>query len=168
MFKDFIEKIEEIKNQEFEVTRSRGSLAIQQTQRNNMKRELMEAFFEGLQDFGAENGVDFYITADGLIMEIVNEDVMNKVAYKKDANDGDIEGLISVEFNLKIKNLDYDAEFEETLYLEEQAEKERKAKEKEIVKREKIKRDAEDRANKARLKEQKLAELIQKNQEANE
>lgn len=160
MFKEFIELIRDIEEREIDVVRSRGALALQQTQRNALKNEIMEAFRLGLEELGDKAGVDFYETSDGIIMEIDNEHVRKRVSRMKDESDGDSEGYISIEFNCKIKNLDYDAEIEEFIFQEERAEKEAKAAQREKEKREKIKRDAETRAAQARIRERKMAELL--------
>lgn len=162
MFTKFIELIRNVEEREIEVVRSRGALALQQTQRNALKNEIMSAFKEGLEDLGAMAGVDFYETADGIIMEIDNEKVRRRVKRMKDENDGDSEGYISIEFNCKIKNLDYDAELEELIYIEEQKEKAEKEAKRERDKQAKIKKDAELRAVQARTRERKLAELMEK------
>ena len=167
MFKDFIELIRDIEQREIEVVRSRGALALQQTQRNLLKNEIMEAFQMGLEELGDKAGVDFYETGDGIIMEIDNEHVKKRVSRMKDQSDGDSEGYISIEFNCKIKNLDYDAEVEEFIFQEERAEKAEKEKSREKAKQEKIRRDAESRAAHARNRERKLAALLAKSEEAN-
>ena len=167
MFKDFIELIRDIEKREIEVVRSRGALALQQTQRNALKNEIMEAFQTGLEELGDEVGIDFYETSDGIIMEIDNEYVRKRVSRMKDESDGDSEGFISIEFNCKIKNLDYDAEVEEFIFQEERAEKLEKEKAREKAKQAKIKRDAENRAVQARARERKMAELIARNERAN-
>lgn len=161
MFEKFGKLMEQLQDQEFEVVRSRGSLALQQTQRNQMKEELMQALHEGFQEVGEEYGFDVYFTADGIIFEVKNLAVIKRVGRMRDVeHEGDIKGFISLEHNLKIKNLDYDAELEEEAYLAELAEAEEKAKIKEAQKKDKIKRDAEIRAGKARLREQKIAALL--------
>ena len=168
MFKEFIELIRDVEKREIEVVRSRGALALQQTQRNALKNEIMKAFQAGLDELGEKAGVDFYETSDGIVMEIDNEYVRNRVRRMKDESDGESEGYISVEFNCKIKNLDYDAHIEQYVFQLEREEKLRKAKEREKAKREKIKRDAETRAAQARIREHKLAELLARSKEANE
>ena len=86
----------------------------------------------------------------------------------KDENDGDSEGYISVEFNCKIKNLDYDAHIEQLVFQAEQEAKLEKEKAREKAKQEKMKRDAEARAAQAAIRERKLAELLARNEKANE
>lgn len=161
MFKDFGSVVQKMQEQEFEVVRSRGSLALQQTQRNKTKAELMEALYQGFQDVGAEYGFDIYMTSDGVIFEVKNNEVLRKVNRMKDQkHEQDIQGYISLEFNVKIKNLDYDAELMEEAYLAEIEEAKEKAKQKEIQKRAKIQRDAEIRAGKARIREQKILSIL--------
>jgi hypothetical protein len=161
MFKEFGDVIEKMADESFEVVRSRGSLALQQTQRNKTKAELMKALYEGFQEVGAEYGFDVYITSDGVIFEVNNENVIRKVNRMKDPqHEEDVQGFISLELNVKIKNLDYDAEIEEEAYFSAIKEAEEKAKKKEAQKREQIKRDAEMRAGRARLREQKILSLL--------
>ena len=167
MFKEFIELIRDIEKREIDVVRSRGALALQQTQRNALKNEIMEAFQAGLEELGDKTGIDFYETSDGIIMEIDNEHVRKRVSRMKDESDGDSEGYISIEFNCKIKNLDYDAEVEEFIFQEERAEREAKAAQREKEKRAKIKRDAEARAVQVRIRERKMAELLARGEKAN-
>jgi hypothetical protein len=165
MFEKFGGLIQDMQERQFEVVRSRGSLALQQTQRNNAKSELMEAFLDGLRQVGDEYGFEVYETAEGVIMEIKNDQVMRKVSRMKDENEKDIIGFISIEHNLKIKNLDYDAELEEELFLQEKELAEQKAKQKESEKRKKIQSDAEIRAGKARLREAKIEQLLREGKE---
>jgi hypothetical protein len=160
MFKKFGDLIQEMQERQFEVVRSRGSLALQQTQRNTAKAELMEAFLDGLREVGDEYGFEVYETAEGVIMEVKNDHVMKRVNRMKDENESDIIGFISIEHNLKIKNLDYDAELEEELFLQEKEIAEQKAQQKEQQKRAKIQSDAEVRAGKARLRQAKMEELL--------
>ena len=161
MFDKLGKLIEQLQDQEFEVVRSRGSLALQQTQRNQMKEQLMQAMYEGFEELGEKFGFDVYFTAEGVIFEIKNINVIKKVNRMRDVeHEEDVKGYISLEHNLKIKNLDYDAEVEEEAYLAELAEAEEQAKIKEKAKRDKIKRDAELRAGKARMREQKIAALM--------
>ena len=167
MFKDFIELIRDIEQREIEVVRSRGALALQQTQRNALKNEIMKAFQMGLEELGDKVGIDFYETSEGIIMEIDNEYVKKRVSRMKDQSDGDSEGYISIEFNCKIKNLDYDAETEEFIFQEEREERVEKEKAREKSKQAKIKRDAENRAAQARHRERKMAELLARSEKAN-
>ena len=167
MFKEFIELIRDIEKREIDVVRSRGALALQQTQRNALKNEIMKAFQAGLDEVGEKAGLDFYETSDGIIMEIDNEHVRKRVRRMKDESDGDSEGYISIEFNCKIKNLDYDAHVEQLIFQAEREAKLEKEKAREKAKQEKIKRDAETRAAQALIRERKLAELLVRSGKAN-
>jgi len=160
MFEKFGALIQEMQERQFEVVRSRGSLALQQTQRNGAKSDLMKAFLDGLRQVGDEYGFEVYETAEGVIMEVRNDHVMKRVSRMRDESEQDILGFISIEHNLKIKNLDYDAELEEDLFLQEKELAEQKAKQKEQQKRAKIQSDAEIRAGKARLREAKIEALL--------
>ena len=62
---------------------------IKQKQRNELKYNLTELFIEGLELLGIE---EINRTIDGYIYELQNE----------------IEGVIPIEFNVKVKNIDYD------------------------------------------------------------
>lgn len=165
MFKNFGNKIQEMKEKDYDVARSRGALALQQTQRNLSKSELMEALYHSLVEVGDEYGFEVYNTADGVILEVENENVMKKVNRLKDKSEQDIFGYISIEFNLKIKNLDYDAQLEEELYVAEIAARAAEKAKKEASKKRKIQDDAEARAVKQRLREAKIARLLEDRKE---
>lgn len=164
MFEKFGQKIQELQEYEFEVVRSRGSLALQQTQRNITKAELTEAFMEGMRELAEEYGFDVYITKEGVIMEIGNPSVLKGIKRLAEESDEDLSGYISIEHSLVIKNLDYNAELEEELYLEELALAKEAAAAREEKKKAKIKNDAETRATKARLREQRIAQLMKEKQ----
>ncbi|MCF7806409.1 MAG: hypothetical protein K9M13_02035 [Simkaniaceae bacterium] len=165
MFADFGDVVQKMQDEKFEVVRSRGTLALQQTQRNKMKAQLMEGLYKGFQEVGGEYGFDVYMTSDGVIFEVKNQDVLKKVNRMKDKqHEEDIQGYISLEFNVKIKNLDYDAEVEEEAYLAAIEEAKKKEAEKEIQKRQKIQRDAEMRAGRARIREQKILSLLKEDE----
>jgi len=163
MFKDFKKEIQKLQNEELEVGTSRGSLSIQQTQRNNKKSELVEAFYKGMKELEDDLGVQVYITNSGPIIEILNEKVENQVLSKDQS--GICNGMISIEFDLKVKNLDFDAATEEKEYLFKQQQKEIKRQKAEEKREAKIKRDAEIRAEKSRIREQKLEKYLKENEE---
>lgn len=163
MFNDLKEKIKEIQEKDLTVGTSRGSLSIQQTQRNNEKAELVEALYAGLKELEEEMGVQVYITKGGPVIEILNEKVENQVLAKDEANI--CNGMISLEIDLKVKNLDYDASTEQKEYLFNKQQKEEKKRAKEAEQLRKTKRDAEARAEKKRLREQKIEKYLQENEE---
>lgn len=159
MFEKFIEKIRDIKEKELQVGTSRGVLSIQQTQRNNEKAELMDAFYEGLNELANEMGVEVYTTKEGPVIEIQNESVEDQVG-RMDRDDL-CNGMISIQLDLKIKNLDYDAAEMEEQYLFDKREKEEKARAKAAEQQRKTERDAEMRAEKARLRQAKMEKYLQ-------
>ena len=166
MFEQLIAKIRDIKEKELQVGTSRCVLSIQQTQRNNEKAELIEAFYEGLNDLANEMGVEVYITKEGPVIEIQNESVENQVSRMDE--DDLCNGMISIQLDLKIKNLDYDAAEMEEQYLFDKREKEEKARAKAAEQRRKTERDAEVRAEKARLRQAKMEKYLQAESESKE
>ena len=76
-----------------------GKITIQQTQRNALRRELVDSFY----DFLIAQGIDAYLTGDGIIMAVENEHI----------------GTISIETKLAFKALDYNPADEADLYEEE-------------------------------------------------
>lgn len=154
MFETFVNKIQELKEKELEVGTSRGVLSVQQTQRNVEKAILVEAFYESLKELAEKMGVEIYITKEGIIIEIQNESVERQVASKD--KDDLCSGMLSIEIDLKVKNLDYDAMAMQAEYIFKKEEAEEKARSKEAEKNRKIARDAEARAEKRRQKEKKM------------
>jgi hypothetical protein len=166
---NLLNKLQELEEKELKVGTSRGSLAIQQTQRNAEKAALIEALFLDLQEMCEESGIDVYMTADGPVITLMNDSVYEETDdLRRDAKVLVEKGIatslgsIAIEFDIKIKNLDYDAayaaedfEFERKISLQKKAEAQ-KAKEK------KMRSDAEDRAEKARMKENIITERLNK------
>lgn len=163
MFDALKEKIQDLQEKDLTVGTSRGSLAIQQTQRNNEKAELVEALYEGLKELEEDLGVTVFITKGGPVIEVLNPKVENQVLSKD--KDDICNGMISLELDLKVKNLDFDASTEQADYLFKKKEKEEKQRAKEANRRRKIERDAELRAEKKRLREQKIEKYLQADDE---
>ena len=80
-----------------------GKITIQQTQRNALRKELVNAFY----DYLIEQGLDVYLTADGIILAAENEHI----------------GTISIEVKLAFKALDYNPADEADSYEDELAAK---------------------------------------------
>lgn len=147
-------KLTEISQRELDVATSRGVLAIQQTQRNGIKAELVQAFYKDLKAFADKYGFEAYITKEGPILEILNPSVEDKVERM---DEEDIcTGMIAIEFDLKIKNLDFDGSLNEVEYLEELEQERIEEEKKAAEKKAKIEKDASIRAEKARIREAKL------------
>lgn len=168
--------LNQMKTQEFDVVTSRGSLSLQQTQRNKIKAEILQAIYEDVKIALEEEGFNVCITSYGPVIEVHNEKVEENVfrmEYRNwlaKGNSGDMKkflkeetvmasGFISIQLDAVMKNLDTNAELDEESYLHELEQKELRAKEKEKKKREKIERDAEIRAEKARRREEEMARL---------
>lgn len=122
-----------------------GVKVIQATQLARIKKELMNALASDLNEMFNETAVAFNVgfTADGLVATVENDSVEK------------VNGEIAIQFDVKVKNLEYDFASENEMFKDEQ---EAKAAEKllaEEQKKAKIKRDAELRAQKAREKELK-------------
>jgi hypothetical protein len=152
-------KILELQNCEFKVSEVSGDFSLYQTQRNEAKKELIEALFKDLKELTKDIAdSDAFMTADGPTLSFLNSKVQDQL-YSVDEN-AICSGNISISFNAIFRNLSYDAELESLAYEQEVTEKEAKRKEKEAEKKVKTKRDAEDRAEKVRRKEELKAKLL--------
>ena len=119
----------EVKDREFRITTTaKGVRTIQQTERNQFKADIMTAL---LADLNEKFGYAFR-SADGVLLEIENEGV------------ADLNGKgITICFDVKVKDLDTDAEYEGADYAEQMAQKQAEK----ALRAEKAKRKAEkDRA----------------------
>lgn len=156
--KHLLAKIKELETREFDVVTSRGALAIHQTQRNKAKAELIEALHLDLKEVFEEEGYKVYQTASGPILEILNENVDEQIA--KSGEDSDFyTGMISIQFDAIMKNLETDGSFEEENFLKDLAVKREKEALREANKLKKIQKDAEARAEKARRREEEILKL---------
>lgn len=156
--KHLLAKIKELETREFDVVTSRGALAIHQTQRNKAKAELIEALHLDLKEVFEEEGYKVYQTASGPILEILNEKVDEQIS--KSGEDSDLyTGMISIQFDAIMKNLETDGSLEEETFLQDLAVKQEKEALREANKLKKIQRDAEIRAEKARKREEEILKL---------
>lgn len=99
------EKLEEVYEHEFTLTANKD--AITQSERNELKYSLTDIVADVLKD-----SAEIYITRtiDGYVLEIQNETL----------------GLIPIELQLKVKNLNYDIGTAEDLYKEKMERKNQK------------------------------------------
>jgi len=155
--KNLINKLQELEERDLTVVTSRGSLSLQQTQRNQAKAELLEALYADLKEQLSKEGYSVYITAYGPVIEFNNAGVEDQI--DKLDKDGLCTGFISVQIDAVMKNLDTDAGLDEENFLHERAEKEARKAERELAKQAKTERDAELRAEKARRREEEIAKL---------
>jgi len=115
---------------------------IKQNVRNDLKREIMTTLEKALKDNLADGLIQVAMTSNGVGVQLDNENV----------------GFISFEIDLKIKDLDYDLQYENESYISVLEEKEMAKAEREKAKQEKIKADEERRKAKAELKKKAESE----------
>lgn len=152
---NLLKVLQEIEEQDFKVVSSRGSLSLQQTQRNETKARLLEALYDDMKDFLDEQGYAVYMTSYGPVVEILNSGVESQVLDL----DKTCSGFISIQLDAVMKNLDINAAVDEQDYLHLKEQKQLRAAEKEKAKRAKTLRDAEIRAEKARMREAEMARI---------
>lgn len=154
---NLIRKLKELEKRDFKVVVSRGSLSLQQTQRNQAKAEILDAIFQDAKEVLEKEGYGVYITNYGPVIEFLNPTVEEQV-LKMD-NENICSGFISIQLDAVMKNLDTSAEIDEQSYIHDLEQKELRRQEKERAKQEKTRRDAELRAEKARLREEAIARI---------
>lgn len=154
---NLILKLKELKEREFDVGTSRGSLALQQTQRNNAKAEILHSIYQDMKEALEPEGFDVYRTDYGPVIELLNPHVEKQVLRMD--KEGLCSGFIAIQFDTVMKNLDTNAELDQESYLHELEQKLLRKEEAERKKRNKIERDAEIRAEKARRREEEIARL---------
>ena len=155
--KNLIKVLKELQERNFDVGTSRGSLALQQTQRNKAKADILNAIYEDAKETLEEEGFTVYRTHYGPVVEILNEEVERKVLKMDDK--GLCSGFIAIQLDAVMKNLDTNAELDEQSFLHELEQKQLRKEERERAKKQKIERDAEVRAEKARKREEEMARL---------
>lgn len=160
---NLIDKLRELEERDFTVVSSRGSLSLQQTQRNQAKAEILDAIYQDMLDALEEEGYSVYITGYGPVIEFMNEKVEDQVLQMDD--DGLCSGFISVQLDAVMKNLDTNGQLDEESYLHDKEQKELRAAEREKAKRVKTERDAEIRAEKARQREEAIARVQARKEE---
>lgn len=151
----------EFRAADLKISEISGDFSIYQTQRNQAKKELIEALNLDLAEMASEiKGAEALMTADGPTLSFEHEGVQDQL-YVKD-REAICSGRISITFNAVFRNLSYDTELEAMQFEQEEAEKASKLAEKEKLKKAKIKRDAESRAEKARAKEEMKENIMKK------
>jgi hypothetical protein len=181
--KHLVKVLQEMEQESFTVATSRGVLALQQTQRNDSKAKILEAFFQDMKEELGEAGFEVYMTSYGPVIEVYNEKVETDVyqkeyeLWKKQGNKGRMadfisakrdvlpSGRITIQSDWIMKNLDVNATIDQASYIMEKEQKVIREKEKEIKKRKKIERDAEMRAEKQRKREEAVAKIERANSE---
>ena len=160
---NLIDKLQELEERDLTVVSSRGSLSLQQTQRNQAKAELLDAIYADMKEALEELGYGVYVTSYGPVIEFLNEKVEEQVLKMDD--EGLCSGFISVQLDAVMKNLDTNAQLDEESFLHDKEQKELRAAEREKLKRVKTERDAEIRAEKARQREEAIARVQARKEE---
>lgn len=121
---DFTKTLMDVQNASYTTSESRGVPVIQQTQRNNLRKQLMKGLENTIralvEDEEGGNVANVHITSEGIVVEVENTSISN-------IEDGN--GFISFVIDIKMKDLLYDALSEADAYEAECAEKAQKAQE---------------------------------------
>lgn len=154
MFQEFIKFLNDLTKEKIETSERAGEPIIQTTKRTEIKNRAEETFLKGLAELMNETDVPFIVgmTNDGIVLAIEHNDLIEK--------GGEIVGEIPFQFEIKVKNLNFETENEIEIFAEDMQAKAEKERQAEIEKQAKIKRDAELRAEKKKQKE--LAETMKK------
>jgi hypothetical protein len=155
--KNLLKQLKELEKENLKVVNSRGSLSLQQTQRNETKSKILQAFYQDAKDFLEAEGYSVYMTSYGPVIEILNSGVEKQVLDLD--KEGMCTGFISIQLDAVMKNLDINPAIDEEDYLHLKEQKELRAAEKERAKKAKTLRDAEIRAEKARQREEAIARI---------
>ena len=133
-----MELINETKTRQFRLSQTKNGTQIHQTDRNNYKKELMQALKQDLSD----NYEYVYESADGILLEIANDIVADGV------DNADASGAITIAIDIKVLGLEHNAETESNYYSEEMQAKAEKKAEKLASKKSKMERDKATRKKK--------------------
>jgi hypothetical protein len=127
-----MELIVELKTRDFKITKTtKGIEQLQQTQRNNLKAELVATL---LADIKSQYEYA-YRTKDGIMLEIANDSIANGITNENGS------GAITITLDIKVNDLETNAENDSQDYeiaMSEKADKKAKA---DKVKADKIERD---------------------------
>lgn len=153
--KNVIAVVREMLAKEVKVSSRGASPIVNQSQRNAIKAELQEALAKDFVEMFAKEFEDDFatggLTADGVVVAFTHPLLIEN---------GEEFVEIPLQFDVVIKNLDFDTQVEVEAYEDMKAQKELEKKEKELVKKEKIKRDAEKWEAKRLEKERKMQERL--------
>ena len=127
--------IEETKTTDFKITKSTKGEQLQQTQRNKLKKDLIQALQEDIKT----KYPYVFRGKDGIILEIANDSVADNITNELGS------GAITIAIDIKVKDLETNAENLAEDYAIDLAEKEEKAKKKAEQKARKIAEDTKRR-----------------------
>lgn len=153
--KNVIAVVREMLANEVKVSSRGASPIVNQSQRNAIKAKLQRALAEDFVEMFAKEFEDDFatggLTADGVVMAFTHPLLIEN---------GEEYVEIPLQFDVVVKNLDFDTQVEVEAYEDMEAKKEMAKIEKELAKQEKIKRDAEEREAKRLEKERKMQEKL--------
>lgn len=150
----FVEFLNGLENVEFKVSRSNSGVeTIQATQRNKLKQDLTEIFFEVLK----EKYPFTFRSGKGILLDVSNSSVADSIENEEGS------GGITVRIEFVIPSLSTDPSDEEKIFLLEEEAKSKLKAEKEALKKAKIQKDMAARAEKKRLKDTKINQLKEEN-----
>ena len=115
---NFASQLEELKTVPFECKVLRGSMSLEQTKRNLVRRDLVEGLGKWLEEKLGEN-VNVYEVKAGIAIEVENQSALNSGAGN---------GFITLLLDLSIQSLEYDAYEQNELWNEDKANAAEKAK----------------------------------------
>lgn len=141
--KNLVALLTALREREFTISDTAKGEQIQQTQRNKLKTELLAAIRADIK--AAYEYV--YQSEEGVLIEIENQSIADKLQSDEGS------GAITACLDIKIKNLDCNAEMESEDFERKQQEKAEKKKAEAEKKAAKIARDKEARAAKAKKEE---------------
>lgn len=136
---NLIKLLSELKEREFKISDTTKGEQIQQTQRNQLKAELLNAIREDI----AQAYEYVYQSDEGILIEIANDSIAD--GLKND----DGSGAITACLDIKIKNLDCNAENESEDFMRKLREK---AEKKKALAEQKAAKMAKDKAERERKK----------------
>ena len=108
---NFCSQLEELKNVPFECKVLRGSMSLEQTKRNLVRRDLIEGLGKWLNE-QLGNVVNIYEVKEGIAIEVENESALNSGAGN---------GFITLLLDLSIQSLEYDAYENSEMWAEDKA-----------------------------------------------
>ena len=128
-----------LKDRDFKITTTaKGVEQLHQTQRNTLKAELLNALFSDI----AKTHEYTYRVEDGIMLEIENASVADKITNENGS------GAITITIDIKVNDLETNAEQEKENYEIKTAEKVAKQEKANKAKAEKIARDKAERQGK--------------------
>ncbi len=133
---NLVKLIEETKTKQFEITETKSGEIVKTSQRNILKSDIINALFNDIK-----SAYEFvYRGEDGILLEIANDSIADNLKSEEGS------GAITACIDIKIKNLDTNAEYEAQAYSDLVAEKQAKKEEQAKAKKEKIAKDKAERS----------------------